>query len=113
MAAASSGPDGFSLSALSSSGGISPSSTSPWFSDHPAGHRLADLHELRIVLQHLPGNIERKILAVDHAADEAQIGRQQIGIVGDEDAADIELHLPLARRLEQVERLCRRREQKN
>ena len=69
--------------------------------------------ELRIVLQHLARDVERQILAVDHAADEAQIGRQQVGVVGDEDAADVELDLALARRVEQVERLGRRREQQH
>ncbi len=81
--------------------------------DDAGGHRLADLRELRIVLQHLAGDVEREILAVDDAADEAQISRQQIGIVGDEDAADVELDAALARRLEQVERLGRRREQQH
>src|SRR6185295_5261635 len=64
---------------------------------HAAGDGLADLGELRIVLQHLARDIERQILAVDHAADEAQIGRQDIGVVGNEDTADIELDLALAR----------------
>src|SRR5258708_2981483 len=81
------------------------------FADHPAGYRFADLHQLRIVLQHLARDVERQVFAVDHAADEAQIGRQQIGIVGDEHAPHIELHLALARRLEQVERFYRWREQ--
>ncbi len=49
--------------------------------DHTAGDGFADLRELRIVLQHFPGDIEREILAVDHAANETQIGRQQISIV--------------------------------
>ena len=80
---------------------------------HAAGDGFADLRELRIVLQHLAGDVERQILAVDHAADEAQIGRQDIGVVGDEDAADIELDLALARLVEQVERLGRRRKQQH
>ena len=81
--------------------------------DHAAGDGFSDLRELRIVLQHLAGNIERQILAVDHAAHEAQVCRQQLGVVGDEDAADIELDLALARLVEQVERLCRRRKQQH
>ena len=44
--------------------------------DDAAGDGFADLRELRIVLQHLARNIQRQIFAVDHAADEAQIGRQ-------------------------------------
>src|SRR6202022_451451 len=75
------------------------------FTDHAAGHGLADLRELRIVLQHLPGNIERQILAVDDAADEAEITRQQIGIIGNEYAADVEFYVALAGRLEQIKRL--------
>ncbi len=83
------------------------------FTDHAAGHGLADLRELRIVLQHLPGNIERQILAVDHAADEPEITRQQIGIIGNEYAADVELHVALAGRLEQIERFGRWRKQQH
>ncbi len=74
--------------------------------DDAASHRLPDLRELRIVLQHLARDVQRQVLAVDDAADEAQIGRQEVGVVGDEDAADIELDLALARRLEQVKRFC-------
>ena len=79
----------------------------------PGRHRLADLRQLRIVLQHLAGDVEREILAVDDAADEAQIARQQIGIIGDEDPANVKLHAALAVRLEQVERLGRGREQQH
>jgi hypothetical protein len=57
---------------------------------------------LRVVLQHLARDVERQIFRVDHAADEAQIGRQQVGVVGNEDAAHIEFDLALAVRLEQV-----------
>ena len=81
--------------------------------DDAAGQRLADLRHLRIVLQHLARDVERHVLAVDDAAHEAQIGRQQLGVVGDVDAPHIELHVALARRVEQVERLARRHEQQH
>src|SRR5205814_10339684 len=81
--------------------------------DHAAGHRFADLRKLRIVLQHLARKIERKILAIDHAANETEIAGQQIGIVRNEDAANIEFDVTLARRLKQVERLGRGRKQQN
>ena len=81
--------------------------------DDAAGHGFADLHELRIVLQHFARNVQRQILAVDHAADEAQIGRQKIGVIGDEHAPNIKLYLTLARRLEQVEWFGRGRKQQH
>ncbi len=82
--------------------------------DHAGRHGLPDLRELRIVLQHLPGEVQRQILGIDDAADETQIGRQQVRIVGDEDAPHIEGRVALAVRLEQVERLLRfRREQQH
>ena len=71
------------------------------------GQRLADLRHLRIVLQHLARDVERQVLAVDHAAHETQIGRRQVGVVGDVDAAHIELHAALAGRIEHVERPAR------
>src|SRR5205085_12005791 len=39
--------------------------------DRAAGHGFTALRELRIVLQHFAGNVQRQILAVDHATDEA------------------------------------------
>ena len=83
------------------------------FADHAAGHGFAYLGELRIILQHLARKIEGKILAVDHAANETEIGGQQIGIVGNEDAPNIEFDVTLARRLKQIERLGRGRKQQN
>src|SRR6185312_11521359 len=78
-----------------------------------AADSLPDLHQLRVVLQHFAGDVERKVFAVDHAPDEAKVSRQQVGVVGDENATHIKLHLPLARGLEQVERLGRWREQQH
>ena len=83
------------------------------FANHPAGDGFSDLRKLRIVLQHFPGNIEREVFAVDDAADEAEIAGQQISIVGDKDATDIEFDVPFAGGLEQIERLCRGRKQQN
>ena len=77
------------------------------------GQRLAHGGDLRIVLQHLARDVERQVLAVDDAADEAQVGRRQLGVVGDVDAPHVELHVPLARRIEQIERPRRRREQQH
>ena len=72
-----------------------------------------DLTDLRIVLQHLARQVERQVLAVDDAAHEAQIRRQKLGIVGDVDAADVELHPPLARRVGEIERRRARHEQQH
>jgi hypothetical protein len=38
-------------------------------------------------LQHLAGDVERQVVGIDHAVDEAQPVRQQLGLVGDEPAA--------------------------
>ena len=73
------------------------------FRDHAAGERLAHLHDLRIVLQHLARDIERQILAVDDAAHEAQIGGQQLRIIGDEDAPYVKLDMAFAPLIEQIE----------
>ena len=81
--------------------------------DDAAVTGLADLRHLRIVLQHLARDVERQILAVDDAAHEAQLGRQQLGIVGDVDAPHVELHAALAVGIEQVERRRRRHEQQH
>lgn len=83
------------------------------FADDAGGEAAADLHHLRVVLQHLARQVERQVLAVDDTAHEAQIGRQQIGIVGDVDAADIKLHPPLAAGIGEVERRARRNEEQD
>ena len=71
---------------------------------HPLGQPLADLGHHRVVLQHLAADVQGQILAVDDAAQKAQIGRQQpLGLVRHEDPADIQLHPVLAVRMEQVE----------
>ena len=50
-------------------------------------------------------DVERKIFAVDDAADEAQVLRQQVlGVVHDEDALDVELDAALVVGLVEIER---------
>ena len=68
------------------------------------GDALADRREDRALLDHLARDVERQVGAVDDEAHEAQPARQDVGVLGDEDAPDIELVAPLARRIEQVER---------
>ncbi len=81
--------------------------------DDTAGERLPDLRHLRVVLQHLARNIERQVLAVHNAAHEAQIGGQQLRLVGDEDAPHIKLDMAFAAAIEQVEGLGGRRKQQH
>src|ERR1700722_17572107 len=52
-------------------------------------------------------------LAVDDAADEAQVSRQQVRIVGDEHPPHVKLHLRFSRRVEQIEGLGGRRKQED
>ena len=64
----------------------------------------ADQRQHRIVLQHLAADVERQILGIDDAAQEAQIARQQVvGAVGDEDALHVQLHAVLAVGMVEVE----------
>ena len=68
--------------------------------DQPGAH----FRQPRVVLEGLAADVERQVLRVDDAAQEAQVGRQQpLAVVGDEHPADVELHLRLALRIEQVE----------
>ena len=76
------------------------------------GDRLADRFEHRVLLQHLARDVERQVFRIDDAAHEAKPGRQDLGLVGDEDAADIELDAALALGIEEVERLPRRNEER-
>src|SRR4029453_4707002 len=77
---------------------------------HAAGDALADRGEQRALLDHLARYVERQVGRIDHAAHEAQITRQKLRFVGDEDAPDIELHASLAVGVEQVERARSRHE---
>ena len=56
-------------------------------------------------LQHLAGDVEGQVLGVDHALYEAQPGRQQLGLVGDEHAPDVKPDLARALALHRLERL--------
>ena len=68
----------------------------------------ADAGEYAILLQDFAADVERKIFAVDDAADEAQILRQKLfGVVHDEDALHVELHADLVFRLVEIERSLR------
>ena len=58
--------------------------------EYAARYCLADLRNLRIVLEHFSGNIERHVLGIDDAAHKPQIGREEVGVVADEDAPNIE-----------------------
>ena len=66
---------------------------------------LDDLHDL-VLLESLTRQVERKILRVDDALDEAEPLWDQIGsIVGDEDTSDVELDVVLGLLgLEKIER---------
>ena len=68
------------------------------------GRAFADRGEQRAFLNFLARDIERQIGAVDEAAHEAQIARQDVGVVGDEDALDVKLDAALAVGIEQIER---------
>ena len=57
---------------------------------HAADQRLADAAEHRRGLQHLARDVQRQVLGIHHAADEAQPVRQQLGLVGDEHAPDMQ-----------------------
>ena len=74
------------------------------------GHALADRGEHVALLDQLARDVERQVGAVDHEADEAQPARQDVGVLGDQHAAHVELVAPLARRIEQVERARARNE---
>src|SRR4029077_5492031 len=57
------------------------------------------------------GHVERQVGAVDDTAHEAQVARQNIGIIGDEDALDVKLYAAFAVRIKQIERPRARNEQ--
>ena len=49
-----------------------------------------------LFLDHLARDVERQVGGIDQPAHEAQIARQDLGVVGDEDALDVELDAALA-----------------
>src|SRR5580704_4157298 len=71
---------------------------------HPSGHTFADRSQKRTFLNLLAGNVERQISTVHQTAHEAEIPRQDIRLVGDENAFDVELDAAFAILIEQVER---------
>ena len=71
----------------------------------PGAHRV----DGRILLQHLPRDVERQICGIDHAFDETKIERQELfGVVHDEYAAHVQLEAPRGLAMPQVERSARR-----
>ncbi|MBK7830549.1 MAG: hypothetical protein IPJ59_36020 [Nannocystis sp.] len=60
--------------------------------EHLAGELAADRVEGVVLLQHLARDVEREVLGVDDAADEAEVGWEQlVAVVDDEDAAGEQL----------------------
>ena len=73
------------------------------FLHDPVGHALADRVEDRALLNHFARDVERQVRAVDDEAHEAQPARQQIGVLRDQDAPDVELVAAFSRGIEQIE----------
>ena len=64
------------------------------FAQNPFGQRLVDFRNLRIVLQGLPGDVQRKIGGIHHAADKPEIFRNQsLAVVRDEHPPDVEMQI--------------------
>ena len=73
--------------------------------EHALGAAVADRLHVAAFLQQLAADVERQIIGVDHALDEAQVGGQQcLGVVHDEDALDVELDAGLLVAIPQVHR---------
>ena len=72
--------------------------------EHAAGGAFPDRGKQRAFLDFFAGDVERQIGAVDQPANETQIARQDLCVVGDEDALDVKLDAALAVGIEQVER---------
>ena len=67
------------------------------------------LHHHAVLLEDLAADVEGQVLGVDDAAHEAQVGRQEfLVVVGDEDAADVELDAGLVVGVVEVEGSLRR-----
>ena len=65
---------------------------------------MLDRREDGALLDHLARDVERQIARIDEPAHEAQIARQDLRLVGDEDALNVELDAAFAVGIEQVER---------
>ena len=73
--------------------------------EHALGQAAADGLDLRILLQQLARDVQRQVVRVDHALDEAQVERQELlGVVHDEDAPHVELQPARRIALPQIER---------
>ena len=72
----------------------------------------ADAGKHAVLLQNLAADVQREVFAVDDAADEAEVGREELfGVVQDEDALDVELDADLVLGLVEVKRRARRNEE--
>ena len=68
-------------------------------------HRL----DFRVILQQLARDVQRQVRGIDHALQEAQVVRQELlGIVEDEDALDVQLQASRRVAVPQIERCPRR-----
>ena len=77
--------------------------------EHPLRAAGADRVDVAAVLQDLARHVERQVGRVDHAAHEAQVGRQEVlGVVHDEDAPHVELEAVALLPVPEVERRLRR-----
>src|SRR5262245_62399691 len=72
--------------------------------EHAARHALPDRRQDGTFLDHLARDVERQIGRVHEPAHKAQIARQYLCFVRDEDALDIKLDAAVAIDVEQVER---------
>ena len=72
---------------------------------HLLDQAAADHLDVPVLLQDLPGDVQRQVGRVHHALDEAQVvGHQLAAVVHDEHALDVELQAAAAVALEQVVR---------
>src|SRR3546814_13395467 len=61
--------------------------SSDLLAQHLLAESAADLGEARVVLQQLAADIQRQVFGIDDAAQEAQVGRQQLrAVLRDEDS---------------------------
>ena len=76
---------------------------------HALGRAFADRLHVAAFLQDLARDVQRQVGRIDHALDEAQVGRHQLlGVVHDEDALDVQLDAGALLAVPQVERRARR-----
>src|SRR3546814_3343450 len=82
--------------------------SSDLLAQHLLAESAADLGEARVVLQQLAADIQRQVFGIDDAAQEAQVGRQQLrAVLRDEDSLHVEPDAGLAVGMEEVEGLLR------